>query len=98
MSSGFGSGREPQQWRDIGCLAGCFWLMLAAWAFVGVAGALGVGIDATSALVPLGVVPVFFALFVAVGGRSLIVLAISTVGALMFALLGAWNSLRADEF
>jgi len=72
--------------------------MLAAWAFVGVAGALGVGIDATSALVPLGLVPVFFALFVVVGGRSLIVLAISTVAALIFAVLGARNYFRAQEF
>src|SRR4051812_41704807 len=98
MSSGFGSGRELRRWRDIGRLAGCFWLMLAAWAFVGVAGALGVGIDATSALVPLGLVPVFFALFVVVGGRSLIVLAISTVAALIFAVLGARNYFRAQEF
>ncbi|MFL5675497.1 MAG: hypothetical protein ACJ779_10850 [Chloroflexota bacterium] len=72
--------------------------MLAAWAFVGVAGALGVGIDVTSQLGPLVLVPVLFALFVVVGGRSLIVLAISTVGGLMFALLGAWNYFRAEEF
>ena len=72
--------------------------MLAAWAFVGIAGALGVGIDVTPLLVPLALLPLLFALLVAVGGRSLIILAISTFAALVFAGLGAWNYLRAEEF
>ena len=72
--------------------------MLAAWAFIGVAGALGVGIDVTAMLLPLALVPLLMALLVLIGGRSLIVLAISTVAALVFAGLGLWNYVRANEF
>ena len=72
--------------------------MLAAWAFIGVAGALGVGIDVTAMLLPLALVPLLLALFVLIGGRSLIVLAISTIAALVFAGLGIWNYARANEF
>ena len=72
--------------------------MLAAWAFIGVAGALGVGIDVTAMLLPLALVPLLLALLVLIGGRSLIVLAISTIAALVFAGLGIWNYARANEF
>ena len=90
MSSAFQSQhQQPRRWRDIGRLAGCFWMMLAAWSLVGVVTAFGVGIDASPILLPLAVVPLMFALFVAIGGRFLSVLAISAVAALAFAGLGA---------
>ena len=72
--------------------------MLVAWDFIGVAGALGVGIDVTAMLLPLALVPLLLALLVLIGGRSLIVLAISTIAALVFAGLGIWNYARANEF
>jgi hypothetical protein len=72
--------------------------MLAGWGFVGIAGALGVGIDVTEMLLPLVLVPLVFALLVAVGGRSLIILAVSTCAASLFAGLGAWNFFNGPEF
>jgi hypothetical protein len=73
-------------------------VMLAGWGFVGIAGALGVGIDVTEMFLPLVLVPLVFALLVAVGGRSLIILAVSMCAAILFAGLGAWNFFNGPEF
>ncbi len=72
--------------------------MLAAWTFVGVVTAFGVGIDTSPILLLLAVAPLVFALFVVIGGRNLSVLALSAFAALAFAGLGLWNYVRANEW
>jgi hypothetical protein len=72
--------------------------MLAGWAFIVIAGAAGIGADATALLAPLVLVPLALALLVLVAGRSVLVLTISTAAAVSFAALGVWNYLRAADF
>jgi hypothetical protein len=84
--------------RGLGRLAGCFWLVLAAFVFMFMATAAGIGIDAAFLLPPLVLVPLILAIVVLIAGRFVIVLAVSCVAALLFAGLGIWNVLRAVEF
>lgn len=81
-----------------GRLAGCLWLAIGAFAFLVVAGAAGVGIDATFLLVPLAVLPLALAVMVFIRGDRPTVLVVSAFLAFAYALLGAWNYVRAAAF
>lgn len=83
---------------QVGRLAGCLWLVLAAFGFLFVASAAGVGIDASFLFVPLLVLPVALALLVLARGDSPSALVVSALGGFAYAALGAWNYLRAAEF
>jgi hypothetical protein len=72
--------------------------MVAGFALVFVAGAAGVGINASFALLPLAGIPSAMALAVFVAGDRLAVLALSSVGALAYAAVGVGNYFRAEDF
>ncbi|MFL5689201.1 MAG: hypothetical protein ACJ77I_09425 [Chloroflexota bacterium] len=83
---------------QVGRLAGCLWLALAAFGFIFIAGAAGVGVDAGFVLLPLILVPICFAILVFVGGTTSWVLAASALAGLAYAALGVWNFVRAADF
>jgi hypothetical protein len=83
---------------DIGRLAGCFWAMIAGLGLLLIIAASGVGIDASFLLPPTVLVPSVIALVVGVGGGRVRFLVLSAVAACCYAVLGAWNYLRAEEF
>lgn len=83
---------------EIGRLAGCLWLVMAGFGFLFVAGAAGVGIDASLVLVPLGLLPLILAVVLFAAGNRPVVLAISAVCGLGYAALGVWNYFRAAAF
>jgi hypothetical protein len=69
---------------------------MAGFGFLSVAGAGGVGIDATSLVGPLVLLPVGFMIAVVGGGHSPAVLWTSAVGGLAFAVAWAVNFVRAS--
>jgi hypothetical protein len=82
----------------VGRLAGCLWLVLGGFAVIFVAGAAGVGLDATSLLPLLFLLPIVLALIVIVAGQSPVVLFVSAISGFAYAALGVWNYVRAAEF
>jgi hypothetical protein len=66
--------------------------------FLFVAGAAGVGIDASFVLVPLLLVPLAIALALFVAGDRVLVLALASAAAIGYAGLGVWNYFRAADF
>jgi len=83
---------------QVGRLAGCLWLVMAGFGLLFIAGAAGVGIDASFVLVPLALIPLLLAVIVSTTGDKPLVLAISAAGGLGYAALGAWNYFRAAAF
>ncbi len=81
-----------------GRLGGCLWLVVAGLALLFVAGAAGVGIDASFVLVALLVVPLAIAVAVFVVGNRVVVQILSAAAAVAYAGLGVWNYLRAEDF
>ncbi len=71
---------------------------MAGFGFLFVAGAAGVGIDASFVLAPLLLLPLGLAVAVFIGGHLPAVLLISAVGGLGYAALGVWNYVRAAAF
>lgn len=71
---------------------------MAGFGLLFIAGAAGVGIDASFVLVPLALIPLLLAVIVFTTGDKPLVLAISAAGGLGYAALGAWNYFRAAAF
>ena len=71
--------------------------MMAGLGFLFVAGAAGVGIDATFVLVPLVLAPLTIALVVFIAGSRVAVLVLSAAAGLACAALGVWDYFRAED-
>lgn len=90
---------SPTAWgKAIGRLAGCLWLFVAGFGLLFIAGAAGVGIDASFVLLPLVVAPLALAIIVFVGGSRVPVLVLSAAAGIAFAGLGALNYLQSAAF
>lgn len=90
--------RDASRGEAFGRLGGCLWLALAVFGFVSAAVAGGVGIDVSSLLLPLTLIPLGAGLIVFLPGSRVSVLLLSTAGGLIYAALGVWNYFRAAEF
>jgi hypothetical protein len=84
--------------RYVARAPGCLWVLLALLALLVVFGAAGVGLDATILLVPMSLIPAVLAIMVFIAGERLAVLVSSGIAGLIYAGLGAWNYIRAEEF
>jgi hypothetical protein len=89
---------RPGRGTGVGRLVGCLWLVLAGLGFVFIAGAVGVGIDASVVTVPLLLIPLGASVVVFVAGDRVWVLLLSAAAGLAYAALGAWNYFRAEDF
>jgi hypothetical protein len=102
VASGTGARGRLDAWKPggagIGRVGGCLWFVVAGFGFLFVAGAAGVGINASVVLVPLVLVPLVLAVLVLAAGHSALVLALSALAGFVYAGLGVWNFLRAAEF
>lgn len=81
-----------------GRLGGCLWLVVAGMALLFVAGAAGVGIDASLVLVALVMIPLAIAVAMFIVGNRVVVQILSAAAAAAYAGLGLWNYLRAEDF
>jgi hypothetical protein len=71
---------------------------MAGFGYLLVAGAAGIGIDASFVLAPLCLLPLGLAITAFIGGHLPAVLMISTVFGLGYAALWVWNYVRAAAF
>jgi hypothetical protein len=71
---------------------------MSGFGLLAIAGAAGVGVDASFVLVPLVLLPLVLAVVVLLGGSSSVVLLISAIAGIGYAGLGIWNYFWAAAF